>query len=57
MKYVTLQRQRPEDGKGYLFRTTTGELIWGRYSAKNEAFVDKDAKLTVSARRVDGFWL
>ena len=57
MKYVTLQQRRPEDGKGYLFRTAAGEALWGRYSAKSEAFVDKDAKLTVSARRVDGFWM
>lgn len=57
MRYVTVQQRRPEDGKGYMFRVRTGEVYWGRYSAKSEVFVDKDSKLTVSAQLVDGFWM
>jgi hypothetical protein len=57
MRYVTLQQRRPEDSRGYMLRVRTGEAYWGRYSAKSETFVDKDAKLTVSVLLVDGFWM
>jgi hypothetical protein len=56
MRYVTLQQQRPKDGKGYLVITRSRLYCWGRYNAKCDAFIDKDAKLSIAARNVDGFW-